>query len=261
MRERLEGRTVLVTGATGIGAATAHRAAREGAAVFVAALGEEEVTSLCRDLRADGHRAEGQAADLTREVEAEAAFDRCAELLGPPHGVLAVAGGSGRRHGDGPVPDISLSGWDATIEGNMTPMFLTVREAVRNMVGSGGGSVVLISSVLATHPSALFVTHAYAAAKSSALGFARSVAARYAPEGIRINVVCPGLVDTPMSQRAASDPVTVAYARAKQPLASGFLPPESVGDTAVFLFSDDAAHITGQILEVDGGWGLTEARS
>lgn len=254
---------MVVTGATGIGAATARRAAADGASVFVMSLQEREVAALCDEIVEQGGVADGVGVDLTQERAAEEAFDTCVARVGVPDGVVAVAGGSGRRHGDGPVGDVPLSGWDATVTMNMTPMFLTVRGAVRAMTaptstGASGGSIVVISSVLARHPSPLFVTHAYAAAKGSAHGFIRSVASRYAPEGIRANVVAPGLVRTPMSQRAADDPDATAYAEAKQPLSGGFLPPDSVAAVAGFLLTDDARHVTGQAIEVDGGWGVTE---
>lgn len=255
---------VLVTGATGIGAAVARRVARDGAAVFLVSRHEDEVFHQLRALQGEGHTAEGFAADLTEEEAAVAAFQRCVSTLGRPGGVVAVAGGSGRSHGDGAVGDIPLAGWDVTIEMNLTPMFLTVREAVRAMradgdAGPSGGSIVVVSSVLASHPSPLFVTHAYTAAKSAALGFVRSVASRYAGDGIRVNAIAPGLVRTPMSERAASDPETSDYARRKQPLSEGFLPPESVAAAAAFLLGDDALHITGQVVVVDGGWSVTEA--
>lgn len=261
MGDRLRGRVVLVTGAAGIGAATARNCAREGATLFVVSLDPAEIRAVCAEAEALGATADGVAADLRDEEAADRAFTRCLEAHGRIDGTVAVAGASGRRHGDGPVHDIPLTGWEATVDLNMTPMFLTVRGAVRAMIGRGGGSIAVVSSVLARHPSPLFVTHAYAAAKSSALGFVRSVAAAYAGDGIRCNVVAPGLVATPMSERAASDPASVAYATAKQPLAGGFLPPESVAATALFLMSDESRHLTGQLIEVDGGWGVTEARS
>lgn len=251
-------RLVLVTGATGIGEAVARRVADEGAAVFVVSLVEEDVTSLVSGLQHEGHAAAGVAADLTDERAAESAFEVCRDALGAPDGVVAVAGGSGRRQGDGPIADIPLQGWDATIEMNLTPTFLTVREAVRAM--PGGGSIVVVSSVLASHPSPLFVTHGYTAAKSAISGLVRAVASRYASSGIRLNAVAPGLVRTPMAARAAADPETAAYATRKQPLAGGLLPPESVAAAVSFLLGDDARHITGQVLEVDGGWGVTEVR-
>jgi NAD(P)-dependent dehydrogenase (short-subunit alcohol dehydrogenase family) len=139
-------------------------------------------------------------------------------------------------------------------------MFLAVRESVRSMRVESGGSIVIVSSVLAGHPSPkLFATHAYAAAKGAAVSFARATAAFYAPNRIRVNVICPGLVSTPMSARAASDPVTVAYVTEKQPLAAGFLPPEAIANAALFLISDESQYVTGQVLEVDGGWSVTEA--
>ena len=88
---------------------------------------------------------------------------------------------------------------------------------------------------------------------------ARAMASHYAGDGIRVNMISPGLVRTPMSERAANDPATVAYAGRKQPLAGGFLDPDDVALAALFLLSGDAARITGQVLEVDGGWGVTEA--
>lgn len=118
--------------------------------------------------------------------------------------------------------------------------------------------MVLIGSISAMHPSQYFVTHAYAAAKGAAISLTRSLASHYAHDRIRVNLIAPGLVETPMSARAASDPATVAYAREKQPLAGGFLDPADVAAAAVFLLSDEAGRITGQVLEVDGGWGVTE---
>lgn len=253
MDQRFAGRTVLVTGATGIGASTAERVVSEGGSVFVVSLDQEPIDRL----RRSSDRIDGITADLTDELAAEEAFARCQERFGRLDGVLAVAGGSGRRFGDGPVDQIPLSGWEATLAMNTTPMFLTVREAVRHM--PEGGSIVVVTSVLGLHPQRMFVTHAYAAAKSSAIGFVRAVASRYAPAGIRVNAVAPGLTATPMAQRAANDPGTVAYAEKKQPLAGGMLPPESIAVAAAFLLSDDARHVTGQVLAVDGGSSVVEA--
>lgn len=122
------------------------------------------------------------------------------------------------------------------------------------------GSVILISSVLATHPSpSLFSTHAYAAAKGAQISLGLTMAATYAPDLIRVNVVCPGLVDTPMAARAVADPASVRFAETKQPLAAGFLAPDDVADTALYLLSDKARRVTGQVIAVDGGWSVTEA--
>ena len=122
-----------------------------------------------------------------------------------------------------------------------------------------GGSIVVTSSVLAQHPAPdLFSTHAYATAKGGQLALVRAAAAHYASQNIRVNAIAPGVVDTPMSSRAQDDDVTMEYLSAKQPL-GGIIAPDDVAAAALFLLSDEARSITGQVLAVDGGWGVTEA--
>ncbi|HYO18263.1 MAG TPA: SDR family oxidoreductase, partial [Dermatophilaceae bacterium] len=195
--------------------------------------------------------------------QAEAAFARIRDRHSRVDGTYAVAGGSGRRLGDGPVHEVSLAGWEATLALNLTPAFLAAREAVRIMLAqprsdSGSrGSIVLMSSVLAFDPApTLFATHAYAAAKAAEIGLVRAMAGTYAAQGIRVNALAPALVKTPMAARAAADPATVAFAQAKQSLVGGFLDPAAVTAAALFLCSEDSAAVTGQVLTVDGGWSV-----
>ena len=104
----------------------------------------------------------------------------------------------------------------------------------------------------------MFATHAYAAVKGAAVSLMLATAAHYAGDGIRVNAIAPGLVDTPMATRALADPPTMAYAASKQPLAGGPLGPGDVAGVAAFLMTDAAAMITGQLIAVDGGWGVSE---
>jgi NAD(P)-dependent dehydrogenase (short-subunit alcohol dehydrogenase family) len=256
---RLSGKSIVVTGATGIAAAAARKVAEEGGKVFVISIDEADGRSLGSELEALGAIAGFEAADLTVEADADRSFEAAASFLGGIDGLLAVAGGSGRKHGDGPVHEMSLQAWEKTLQINANPMFLAVRNAIRHMRESGG-SVVVVSSVLATSPVPhLFATHGYATSKGAANAFVTTLAAYYAGARIRVNAIAPGLVRTPMSQRAAADPETVAYAAEKQPLAGGFLEPDDIADAAIFLLADESSQITGQVLSVDGGWGVTEA--
>lgn len=259
---RMAGKSVVITGATGIAAASARRLGSEGAGLFVISRHQAELEDLAARLEQDGVDIGWYPADLTDEGETGEAFAKALDHLGNFDALLGVAGASGRRYGDGPADEMTLEAWEKTVSINLSPAFLAAREAIRVMRGGRGGSIVLVGSVLADHPSPdLFATHAYAASKGAISAFVTAAAAYYAPDGIRINGIAPGLVLTPMARRAATNPAIVAYAERKQPLASGLLDPSAVADAALFLLSDEASQITGQILAVDGGWSVTEAHT
>ncbi len=258
---RLSGKVVVVTGASGIAAAGAMRFAGQGASVFVISRNESACLDLASMIQSKGGSAGWAAADLTNEEMTVEAFASCVRQLGRIDGVFAVAGGSGRRHGDGPIHEVPLEGWVQTLEINGHPAFLTARQATRSMMESErGGSIVLITSVLATSPvPGRFATHSYAAIKGAEIALTTSLASYYAPMGIRVNAIAPGLVDTQMARRAASDPEITAYAARKQPLAGGLLEAGEIADAGLFLLSDESRAITGQTIAVDGGWSVTEA--
>ena len=252
--DRLRDRVILITGSTGIAAAGAERAAAEGASVFTVSRTADHARTLAERLPGAGWA----AADLTDEGAVDAAVADVIERFGRIDGLFSVAGGSGRRFGDGPIHELTADGWDRTLELNLRSQALVARAVTRRMLAGDGGSIVLVSSVLASRPvPELFATHAYAAAKGAIEALATTMAATYAPHRIRVNVVAPSLTATPMARRAADDPATVAFARRKQPLVGGFLAPDDVAHAAIYLLSDEARAVTGQVLTVDGGWSVT----
>jgi len=261
--DRLRDRVCLITGSTGIAAATAARCAAEGAAVFVISRTEAHARDLADRLTAGEARAGWAAADLTDETQTEAAVAAAIERFGRIDGCFSVAGGSGRRFGDGPIHELTMDGWDQTLALNLRSQALTCRAVVRRMLaqtpnGSGTrGSILLMGSVTATDPAPeFFATHAYAAAKGATIGLMTAMAATYAPNLIRVNAVAPSLTDTPMAKRAGADARIRAYAARKQPLAGEMLDPAAVADAAVYFLSDESRAVTGQLLKVDGGWSV-----
>jgi len=241
----LEGQVWLITGATGIGGATARLAESRGATVFCCSL-------------ADGPHV-AHVGDLSHDGVADAAINRCLDRHGRIDALFNVAGMSGRSFGDGPLHECSEAGWDTTLANNVRSMFLVSRGVLRHFLDIGrGGAILNMASVVARSPEPEhFATHAYAASKGAVLALTRSLAAYYAPHGVRVNAISPGLVATPMSRRAQSDEAIVEFMSRKQPLANGLLPAASIAEAAVFLLSPAARHITGQEIVVDGGWEVS----
>ena len=263
---RFAGRTVLVTGSTGMAASAARAIAAEGGAVFCVSATAAHLEALAAEIRDAGGTIGWHAADLRREDEVEAAFAAFDAQAGRLDAVFSAAGISGRRFGDGPVDAATLEGWETVLTANATSQFLVARAAIRRMLGQPTdadgirGALLLMSSTLATSPApAHFATHAYAASKGAIDALTRSLAAHYAPSGIRVNAVAPSLIATPMSRRAQEDPAILAYLAARQPLAGGPLGAEAVTATALHLLSPGAAMVTGQVVAVDGGWTVSDA--
>jgi NAD(P)-dependent dehydrogenase (short-subunit alcohol dehydrogenase family) len=246
---------VVIGGTTGIGLSIALALGEAGARIVSVGLDAASVADAASRLP-DAVVLEGDARDSATPERAIAA---CVDRFGDLAGLVHVAGGSGRRAGDAALHEVTDDGWRATLDLNLTTAFLSNRAAVRRLLAQGrGGAVVNIGSVLAWSPAPrYFSTHAYAAAKAGLIGLTRACAARYAADDIRFNVVAPGLVDSPMSTRALHDAEILEFVRARQPLGGGRVgQPSDVSGAAVFLLSDAARFITGQVLAVDGGWSL-----
>ncbi len=256
----LEGKVIVVIGGTsgiGLSGAVALRAA--GAHVLVVGRDDEHLAVARQALGAESVL----AGDATRPETADQAVAAAVAAWANVDGLYHVAGGSGRRMGDGPLHELTDGGWDYTLRLNLTSQFYSNRAAVRQFLKQGGGGAVLnVASVLAEHPSPkYFATHAYAAAKAAVVGMTRSAAAYYAPQDVRFNVLAPGLVETPMSQRAVGDEAIASFVRSKQPLDGGRVGrPSDLDAAVVYLLSDQARFVTGQVFAIDGGWSVTEGR-
>lgn len=261
MATRLADRTiVIIGGTTGLGLSAAKAVVAEGGRVVVVGRKPDACAAAEQQL---GPQSTALSADATEPGTAERAIALALERFSGFHGLYHVAGGSGRRRGDGPLHEITDEGWNYTLQLNLTSLFYSNRAAVRQFLQQGtGGSVVNCGSVLGFSPSPkFFATHAYAAAKAAIIGLTRSAAARYAPESIRLNALAPALVATPMSQRAQGDEAILSFIKTKQPLDGGRIgQPEDLDAAVVWLLSDESRFVTGQVIAVDGGWSVSEGQ-
>ena len=225
----LRGKVTIVTGAAGgIGGAVGR--AFEQAGARVVGIDREQ-------------------ADLTRADDVARVFAEHQRL----DILVNTAGISGRRLGDGPVDECTEGAWDAVLETNLKSVFLCCKHAIPKLRAAGGGAIVNVSSVLGLVGGDVdFATHAYAASKAGIIGLSRAIAVHYARDGIRCNVVAPGLVATPMSERAQRDESIRSRLAELQPLTADFGSPEDVAGAVLYLAT--AGFVTGAVLTVDGGW-------
>lgn len=261
MGSRLRNKVIVIIGGTsGIGLSAAEAFLSEGAKVV--AVGLERKSSLAAQ-KFLGKSARVLTGDASQAAVSQKAIKTALKDFGAFHGLYHVAGGSGRRMGDGPLHEVTDEGWDYTLRLNLTSVFYSNRAATQQFLKQGtGGTVLNLGSVLGFSPSPLFFsTQAYAVAKAGIIGMTHSAAAQYAANNIRFNALTPGLVATPMSTRAQTNEVIMDFIKTKQPLDGGRIgQPKDLDAAAVYLLSDESRFVTGQVLAVDGGWSVSEGQ-
>ena len=253
--KRLTDKVAIITGGgSGIGLATAQLFTEEGAQVIIFEIDASRVEESL--LSFNGlHPASSRVVDVASAPQVESAIKDVINTYGRLDTLVNVAGGSGRRWGDGPTDSCTLEGWEKTLALNLDSVFYSCKYALQAMLLQRRGVIVNVSSVLGmVGGDDDFATHAYASSKGAVISLTRSIASYYAARGIRANVICPGLIATPMSQRAQESEHIRSRLTQLQPLTGDFGSPKDVAQAALYLASDESSFVTGSVLTVDGGW-------
>jgi len=246
MGGRLEGKVALISGAArGQGAAHAELFAKEGASVVLGDILEKEVRFVADEIRAGGAAAEAIVLDVTRPPDWIAAV----ELTETTFGRLDVLVNNAGIIDEGGAVDEDLEAWHRVIAVNQTGMFLGMKHAVPAMRRAGGGSIVNVSSTLGVVGADDYI--AYQASKGAVRQMTRSAALSYVGDGIRVNTICPGFIETPMTDELEDeirdhDIGMTPMARAGKPI--------EVSYAVLYLASDESSFVTGSDLVVDGGY-------
>lgn len=252
MKRRFESKVVVVTGgAAGIGQSAAVAMAREGARVFVADVAAAEET-LCK-IREGGGEGMAIRCDVRKAADVRSAIRTCVDTYG---GLDYAFNNAGVGGGFVSLTDLDEGAWNHVVAVNLTGVFLCMKYEIPEMLKRGGGAIVNTSSA-AGIKSSPDVSCAYNASKHGLHGLSKGAALEFAPKGIRINVVCPGLIKTPMSNASLlADPSIARSIIAKHPIGRAG-EPEEVTSLVLWLCSDEASFVTGAMIPVDGGMVLS----
>lgn len=244
----LEGRTAIVTGGSrGIGRAVCLLLARAGADVAVSYHQDKESAAQVVDqLAALGRRAVAVGGDASSKEVVERLLETAEAELGAPTILVANAGIWKRA----PIDEMTIRQWDETLRVNLTSAYQLCHLATPGLAAAGGGCIVLISSTAGQRGEA-FYSH-YAASKGAIIALTKSLGAELGPRGIRVNSVAPGWVSTDMVADVFADAGQVAAIERQIPLGR-IADPEDVAGAVLFLVSDLAAHVQGEVINVNGG--------
>jgi 3-hydroxybutyrate dehydrogenase len=255
----LKGRGAVVTGGgRGIGRAVARALAEEGAAVVVSARSTQEIEVVAAELVADGHTAHAVTCDVADEASVRTLAEAAAKLLGTVDVLVNNAGIALSN----PVKRLPLEEWNRIMAINATGTFLCTRAFIQGMIDRGWGRVINVASVAGLRGGRYIA--AYSASKHAQIGFTRALAAEVADQGITVNAICPGYVDTPMTEYSVSRMVEKAGISEEDALEHilalspqhRLIRPEEIAHVTVMLCGKNGEGISGQAIAIDGGQGI-----